>query len=69
MIELKPCPFCGGEADLIETSNLGSWGVSVSFVRCSVCWIDGESGNNIIRKKANNIAIKAWNTRAKGEKE
>lgn len=49
-IKLKPCPFCGGEAELIgEYSNI--------FVFCSECRCSTEILNT--ERKA----IQAWNTR------
>lgn len=55
MAELKPCPFCGGEAKYMETME----GIFISrFVTCTKCGI--ETKRNYPRK---NGAIKAWNTR------
>lgn len=53
MSELKPCPFCGGEAELY-TSNVSA------LVECNYCGacIGACVGHNA---KAN--AIKAWNKR------
>lgn len=34
MDELKPCPFCGGEAHIFNMETLG-----YSFVRCGKCGI------------------------------
>ncbi len=34
MSKLKPCPFCGGEADLYREYGRRSWFISV---RCEVC--------------------------------
>ena len=66
-IELKPCPFCGGEAKLIKgfPSQQGK-GSNIRFVQCKRCncktktfqqlpfesWRDNEAA-----------AIKAWNER------
>jgi Lar family restriction alleviation protein len=62
--EFKPCPFCGGEASLIETEDLASCGVYIAYVRCDRCEIDGERGCNIVKDKAKTHSLKAWNTRA-----
>lgn len=53
--ELKPCPFCGGEADLNNVSvKLGEqWLWSIECVECGV-FIDREEKDYV---------IKAWNTR------
>ena len=55
--ELKPCPFCGGEADI-------RWHQSDCFVvSCTVCCAEGPpaSGDEM------QAAIAAWNTRAEPE--
>ena len=55
MSELKPCPFCGGEA---ETHEVGFpyhyWDV----------WCDGECFDHFCEKPTEAEAIEAWNTRA-----
>lgn len=63
MPELKPCPFCGGEATLIhEKRHL--WIVECSNVNClfgtGLIFDDNEYSVSEI--------IKAWNTRAYEEK-
>ena len=58
--ELKPCPFCGGEAEYVCTKG-------VAFVRCKrflKCGAVGPKqpiGDDFIAKE---IAINAWNGRA-----
>lgn len=57
MAELKPCPFCGGEATL--TKEYGRFFVSCENDNCSVgvettLWVSGTMDG----------AIKAWNRRA-----
>ena len=51
MEELKPCPFCGGEASIRLYYN-GRYGV-----QCDVCGVRG------VVKDCKEEAIKAWNAR------
>lgn len=51
-IELKRCPFCGGEADV----GVGNFGGKVCY--CEVCFAQGKE----CEKEAE--AIEAWNRRA-----
>lgn len=51
---LKPCPFCGGEAAFGTNSVTG-----FEYVRCSVCKARTWSGF-----KTREESIEAWNTRA-----
>lgn len=53
--ELKPCPFCGGEADLFNGID-GAW--STWIIECD-CGIE-------MRFLSKEEAIEAWNTRAEG---
>ena len=57
--ELKPCPFCGGEADL-EHYTVGSWDDPEDRydVNCLSCLASIES------KSTEAEAIEAWNRRA-----
>ena len=52
-VELKPCPFCGGEAETTLGPIPGKWGA-----RCKECdvWRDD-------REAAEAEAIAAWNAR------
>lgn len=54
--ELKPCPFCGGEALLI-TFRDEYRRLNPSVVHCSVCDVESKV---YLRKKE---AIEAWNRR------
>ena len=56
--ELKPCPFCGGEAEIIS----GASNRQVFFVTCDTC---GAETPWIARTKAE--AAEAWNRRATNE--
>lgn len=61
MVELKPCPFCGGKAKFVEldaTPNEEPRG----YVRC-VEWCCEQS-----RKMNKTIAIEEWNWRAEDGK-
>lgn len=49
-IELKPCPFCGGEAERIEC-------LSGVFVQCHKCWV----GTSVSSSRG--VATRAWNRR------
>lgn len=55
--ELKPCPLCGGEAEIFSFNRkaFGVWKVKYFCVRCKVC---GYSG------RISRYAIEAWNRRA-----
>lgn len=62
--KLKPCPFCGGEAQLTDDFSDYSF-----IVRCSLCGaetqtvimgLDDVPDDEII---AQNLAIEAWNRR------
>ena len=49
--ELKPCPFCGGEAEK-------EWGIpSIFWIKCTGCGVEGSQHGSL------DDAIKAWNTR------
>lgn len=53
MSELKPCPFCGGEAELMD-------GSIICFVHCDSC---KTTGCTFVSECASQ-AVAAWNTRA-----
>ena len=55
---LKPCPFCGGEAELHWHSS-DCWGTT-----CKVCRADGP----IPKRDTEAEAIAAWNTRADADR-
>lgn len=57
--KLKPCPFCGGESELVEEKH-GKYS-SLYFVACKGMCI------RQYHYKDKNRAIKAWNRRANGE--
>lgn len=61
MSELKPCPFCGGEAHIAE--NVGYRGDIAYTVNCNAVYgcIASDSGLWYSSREA---AVEAWNTRA-----
>lgn len=54
--ELKPCPFCGGEAYIDGTTWRPSDGVEVAWVSCTSCGVYGPTAPAA-------KAIAAWNSR------
>lgn len=60
MSELKPCPFCGGEAALVPTreTTVREWFVTCDNLECNVLVCCTK------RYYTEAEAIEAWNTRA-----
>lgn len=52
MVELKPCPFCGGKAKIFQDDRFCFF-----KVRCVKCYAE----SSYIEDK--NLAVKAWNRR------
>jgi Lar family restriction alleviation protein len=55
MNELKPCPFCGGEAEMDTIERYD--GANIFFVKCTTCQM------TMPLKSAYSEAIAAWNRR------
>lgn len=53
-IKLKPCPFCGGEAEIIDDA-MGT------ISRCRRC--GAENGNGVYGADGHKLAAKDWNSR------
>ena len=53
-IKLKPCPFCGGEAEIIDDA-MGT------ISRCRRC--GAENGNGVYGEGGHKLAAKDWNSR------
>jgi Lar family restriction alleviation protein len=67
-MKLKPCPFCGEEAELTEYGNLFV-GISKTVVRCKNCNTKQEHRWLKLKfdiSKIEELTIEAWNKR-KGE--
>lgn len=79
MEKLKPCPFCGEEAELVrtairvETTRMSQikdrWVVKCKRGCCTSCeWIDNIShrpdGELVIAANGAEDAVKMWNSRA-----
>ncbi|MBR0196901.1 MAG: Lar family restriction alleviation protein [Kiritimatiellae bacterium] len=62
-MEIKPCPFCGGKAELrsrkVRNSDLGT---CASWVACTVCESTGKCFSLDGKEEA---AVAFWNTRQK----
>ena len=55
--ELKPCPFCGGKAELRRLSVQGRWS---RYVRCPQCWASTDLRDD------DEAAAACWNRRYGG---
>lgn len=76
MIELKPCPFCGGEAELRRTLKgcrgvstiIDEWEVACKNKCCSTCSYRDEiyhadNGEIVVKNNGAEEATEAWNKR------
>ena len=55
--ELKPCPFCGGEAKYYHRDDDSGWS-NTDWVSCS-----GDCGASTCMHETKEQAVSAWNTR------
>ena len=62
MAELKPCPFCGGEAELHHKYDLTSID-GYSYVYCKNCRVNTEMFPKSYDHSSDAKAIEAWNRR------
>lgn len=69
-IELKPCPFCGGKANLKVNTECAGFGCNVTkaYVECEQCGARGETGDNYFHDNIKIIAILGWNRRADNDR-
>lgn len=61
MDELKPCPFCGGKAELKKETV---WTRTEVYVKCTECWAMTKSVMADAEYCANDKAAEMWNRRA-----
>jgi Lar family restriction alleviation protein len=54
-VEIKTCPFCGGESELIIEPE---WS---AYVRCNLCGSEGAYFND--NEIGHQMAIESWNKR------
>jgi Lar family restriction alleviation protein len=66
-IELKPCPFCGGEAALMKRTECAGHGCYIPqvFVACKNCGAKGGKADAYFDDgDLESIAVERWNRRA-----
>lgn len=62
-LDLKPCPFCGGEAKLVNTMFAGDMYKTVFCLACNA----NTNNFNARDEKSAMRAVDAWNRRANDE--
>lgn len=60
MAELKPCPFCGGNASL----GHDHLGLGASYVRCEKCGVESIRFMKSFEVASDDEAVEFWNRRA-----
>ena len=60
--DLKPCPFCGGEATLMYSLN-----GKESYVKCYGCEVSTTMYKGIDQENSEKAAVMAWNRRVNDE--
>lgn len=58
-MELKPCPFCGGEAILAHDHT----GLGASYIRCEKCGLESVRFIKSFEVASDDQAIRFWNRR------
>ena len=65
MEKLKPCPFCGGKAEVVQWRDTAD--LNATWVTCMVCDAMIEHCHHKDQEIAKHQSIKAWNKRADHE--
>ena len=69
MSELKPCPFCGGEAKIYATTTGTFPNHAKHYCYCEKCFASGQSFSDFTNDGSSVFdAIEAWNRRADDER-
>lgn len=65
-IELKPCPFCGGEAYIVPgVYRDGGYIENCAHVKCTKCGANGDTFSECMPfDVVEQVAAEAWNRRA-----
>lgn len=61
-MKLKPCPFCGGEAQVNERYRSGTPNRKMYWVSCKACGIS-QQNTNVSGYRYQSKAIDRWNRR------
>ena len=67
--ELKPCPFCGGKAEIHIGPNMvdkksGRYEPSITCESCGIGFLACHFGRGFCEETANDITVEFWNRRA-----
>ena len=62
MTELKPCPFCGGNAK-IHTDYSEKNAAYYVYLQCAKCYARSKTIKSNMQIEENNEAVAAWNMR------
>lgn len=63
MIKLKPCPFCGGQAEIIHKHDYPIPALNSIYVKCQKCGTETKTVEASTEYCANDVVCSAWNQR------